>query len=266
MNRPTISAYTNPAMYIRDMILFRKKTEPGFSVYKVTKTLRKVSPALVSLVIQEKRKLTIDRVDEFARLLDLNTTEKFFFRNWVGGMDGKDFIEGGAPTARSRKETSTSILNDWINPYVKDLFLIPAVQKDPSLVEKQMLSVATPRRVQKSIEFLIREGHLRRTLDGSIVIDTTLSVADPGVPSRKIRQFHKGALNLAKQALDLYSTHERLANTMLIALDEKRHGELRQLFKEFAERLQEFASQEPEQAGRLYQVLVNLSPVGGKLE
>src|SRR3954462_6357845 len=100
------------------MILFRKKTEPGFSVYKVTKTLRRISPALVSLVIQEKRKLTIDRIDEFARLLNLNTTEKFFFRNWVGGMDGKDFLETGSAGARARKIASTSILNDWINLYV----------------------------------------------------------------------------------------------------------------------------------------------------
>jgi uncharacterized protein (TIGR02147 family) len=266
LNRPTISEYTNPASFIRDMIQFRKKTEAGFSVYKVTKTLRRISPALVSLVIQEKRKLTLDRVDEFARLLDLNTTEKFFFRNWVGGMEGKDFLESSSAGPRSRKVASTSILNDWINVYVKDLFLIPAVQKDPSLAEMQLLSVATPRRVKKAIEFLLREGHLRRTLEGHIVIDTTLSVADPGVPSRRIRQFHKGALNLAKLALDLYSTNERLANTLILALDEKRHEELRQLFKEFAERLQDFASQETPQAGRLYQILLNLSPVGGKLE
>jgi uncharacterized protein (TIGR02147 family) len=227
--------------------------------------LRRISPALVSLVIQEKRKLTLDRVEEFARLLDLNTTEKFFFRNWVGGMEGKDFVEKTA-SPRSRKIASTSILNDWINLYVKDLFLIPAVQQDPSLVEKQLLSVAPPKRVKKAIEFLLREGHLRRTLEGRIVIDTTLSVTDPGVPSRKIRQFHKGALNLAKQALDLYSTRERLANTVLVALDEKRHAELRQIFQEFAERLQDFASQDTPEAGRLYQILLNLSPVGGKLE
>lgn len=269
MNRPTISEYTSPASYVRDMIQFRKKTEPGFSVHKVTKTLRRISPALVSLVVQEKRKITFDRADEFARLLDLNPTEKFFFRNWVGGMDGKDFLESSTPAssrAGARKVTSTSILNDWINLYVKDLFLIPAVQKNPTLVEHQMRSVATPQRVQKSIEFLLREGHLRKTMDGSTVIDTTLSVTDPGVPSKKIRQFHKGALQLAKLALDLYSTEERLANTLLIALDEKRHAELRELFKEFSERLQDFASHDVPQAERLYQVLLNLSPVGGKLE
>jgi uncharacterized protein (TIGR02147 family) len=265
MERPTISAYSSPADYVRDMIQFRKATEPGFSVHKATQSLRRVSPALVSLVVRSKRALTIDRVEEFARLLDLNPTEKFFFRTWVSGMADKDFVET-AQAVRSRKIANTSILNDWINLYVKDLFLIPAVQKDPSLVERQLLSVVPPRRVQKAIEFLLREGHLRRTLEGHIVIDTTLSVTDPGVPSRKIRQFHKGALSLARQALDLYGTNERLANTILVTLDEKRHHELRQLFQEFAEKLQDFAAQDTPQAERLYQVLLNLSPVGGKLE
>jgi uncharacterized protein (TIGR02147 family) len=263
--RPTISEYTEPAEFVRDMLSFRKKTERGFSVYRATKVLRRVSPALVSLVVQKKRNLTLDRVDEFARLLDLNSTEKFFFRNWVAGMADKDFLEG--PTgAHSRKVASTSILSDWINLYVKDLFLIPAVQKDPHLVERLLLGVATPKRIQRAIEFLLREGHLRRTLEGDIVIETNLSVTDPGVPNRKIRQFHKGALGLARQALDLYPPEERLANTVLIALDEKRHQELRQLFREFAERLQDFAAADTAGATRLYQVLLNLSPVGGKLE
>ena len=268
MDRPTISEYTSPADYVRDMIQFRKKTEPGFSVLQATQPLRRISPALVALVIQQKRKITLDRVDEFSRLLELNTTEKFFFRNWVSGMQGKDFLEGasGSLSTKSRKVASTSILSDWINLYVKDLFQIAAVQKDPSLVEKQMISIAPPKRVKKAIEFLLREGHLRRAMDGSIVIDTNLSVTDPGVPSRKIRQFHKGALNLARQALDLYTTQERLANTLLVPLDESRHKELRALFQEFAEKLQDFAAQETSGATRLYQVLINLSPVGGKLE
>ena len=266
MQRPIISSYSTPAEYIRDMIRFRKDSDTAFSVLRATRSLRRVSPALVSLVMQGRRNLTLDRVDEFARLLDLNATEKFFFRHWVGGMEGKDFIESHARAPRSRKEASTSILNDWINLYVKDLFLIPAVQNDPGLVDKLLLPVATPVRIKKAMDFLLREGHLRRTLNGGVVIDTTLSVTDPGVPSRKIRQFHKGALNLARQAIDLYSTDERFANTFLIALDEKRHAQLRQLLKDFAAQLQDFAAQDTPAATRLYQVLVNLSPVGGKLE
>ena len=144
MERPLISTYSDPSEFIKDMIRFRKVTERGFSVHRATKGLRRVSPALISLIIRKKRNLTVDRIDEISKLLNLNVTERFFFRQWI--MADKNFIE--TPTKpRSRKDASTSILSDWINLYIKDLFLIPAVQKNPELVEKQMLGIASPKRI-----------------------------------------------------------------------------------------------------------------------
>jgi uncharacterized protein (TIGR02147 family) len=269
MQRPAISEYKNPADFIKDMIRYRKTADRGFSVLGATKGLRKLSPALVSLVIQGKRSVTVDRADEFSKLLNLNTTEKIFFRNWVGQLEGKDFIESAHSTpspAGTRKNVSTSILSDWINVYVKDLFQLPAVQKDPSLVEKQLLPVAPPKRIARAVAFLIKEGYLRRTLEGGLVLDSRLAVADPNVPSRKIRQFHKGALSMAKLAIDLFPAGERFANTLIIPLDDKRYEELRGLIEEFSEKLKDFAARNPEEGNRLYQLIVNLSPVGGKLE
>ena len=269
MERPIINSYGEPIEFIRDMIRYRKITERNFNVRSATQHLRRISPALVSLVLQKKRKLTLDRVPEFGRLLNLNSVEKIFFHNWILGVEEKN--PSGASKVpiksnQSSKSVGVSILSDWINLYVKDLFLISAVRKDPSLIERQLGSVATSTRIKKALQFLLREGHLRKSIDGSVVIDTNLSVTDPGVPSRKIRQFHKNALSLARQALDLYPPHERTANTLLIALDEERHQELLQMIQEFSEKLQEFASHETPTANRLYQITLNLSPIGGKLE
>lgn len=266
MERPLLHSYENPAEFVRDMIRYRKFAEPGFSVLKVSKTLRRVSPALVSLVVQGKRMLTFDRAEEFAKLLGLNPTEKIYFRNWVGQLENKDFLESEAIPPGARKEVAVSILNDWINIYVKDFFQIAAVQKNPELIEKQLINVAPPKRIARAIQFLQREGYLRRTLDGRFVLESRLSVAEPKVPSAKIRQFHKGALQLAKLALDLYPVTERYANTLIIPLDEKRYEELRGLIEEFAEKLKDFAAKNPENGTRLHQLIVNLSPVGGKLE
>ncbi len=247
------------------MIRFRKATEKGFSVHRAAKQLRRVSPALVSLVVQGKRNLTLDRLDEFAKLMSLNASEKVYFRNWVGQLEGKDFIET-ASAPRSRQDVGTGILSDWLNVYVKDLFLLPAVQKNPELIEKLLLPVATPKRVSKAIEFLLREGYLRRTLDGGIVVETQLAVVEPAAPSKRIRQFHKGAMSLAKLALELYPKEERMANTQIMALNESSLAELNELIADFAEKLKDFSSRKRGDGNRLYQFIINLSPVGGKLE
>lgn len=266
-DRPTISEYLDPADFVRDMLQFRKSRDRRFSVQRATRSLRRISPALVSLVVQKKRKLTLDRVDEFARLLDLNVTERYHLRNWIDRLEGKTVtLAESARGEGNRKVTGTSLLSDWVNVYVKDLFHLDSVQRNPQLVEKMMASVAPPQRVRKALEFLLREGHLRRGLDGRLVIETNLTVTDPGTPNKKVRQFHKSTLGLAQRALDIYSIEERLANALLIPLNEARYQELLEMFKEFAEKLQRFTADETPNPDRLYQVLINLSPVGKKVE
>ena len=65
MERPTISEYSSPADYIRDMIQFRKKTEPGFSVLQATQPLRRISPALEKFIERGKFGTTFNRSKEF---------------------------------------------------------------------------------------------------------------------------------------------------------------------------------------------------------
>ena len=273
MQRPVIANYENPIEFARDMLRFRKASESGFTVQLATKSLRRVSPTLVSLVLKNKRALTLDRADEFAKLLALNAVERFYFKNWLQRLDRRgprSAVEAAPELGQRRKDVSTSILSDWINVYVKDFFQIPSVQRDPSLLMKSLTHVATPKRIERALAFLLREGHLRRTLDGRIVVESDLAVADPKVPSKKIREAHKGALSIAKSAIDMFPPSERLANTLIIPLDERRYGELLELIGEFAEKIQHFAERSEATAvtasDRLYQLIVNVSPVGGKVE
>ncbi|MGE4130739.1 MAG: TIGR02147 family protein [Bdellovibrionales bacterium] len=263
--RPIISEYQDPAEFVRDRLQYRKKTERGFSIHRAVRSVRRISPALVSLIVQKKRKITLDRADDFAKLMGLNASEKSFFREWIEHQD-RPLADRPSQNTNLRREVNLGILSDWLNIYVKDFFQIQAVQKHPELLEQQLRAIASSKRVQKALQFLLHEGYLRRTLDGRIEVETNLAVAEPQVPSSRVRQFHKGALKLAKMALDLYPTSERLANTLIIPLDEKQRAELLALIDDFGEKLRDFAARKPESGNRLYQLIINLSPVGGKLE
>lgn len=270
LNRPIVSDFADPVDFVKSMIEYRKKTEKSFSVHSATASLRRVSPSLVSLIIARKRKITLDRADELAKLLMLNAQEKIYFRNWIARLEGAVVettpAKADAQVRHQRKEVETHILTDWINVYVKDCFQLPKVQENPKLVYQYLASFAHPKRLEKSMEFLLREGHLRRTLDGKIVVEANLAVADPKVPSKHIRQFHKGALGVAKTALELFPPTERMANTLIMPLNEKSYGELLEIIQEFSEKLQNFAALNQEAGDRLYQLIVNLSPTGGKVE
>lgn len=270
LSRPIISDFADPVDFLKAMIDFRKKTEKTFSVHAVSATLRKVSPSLVSLILARKRKITLDRAEELAKLLQLNVQEKIYFRNWIARTENPHLeapaLKVESEVRHNRKEVGTHILNDWINVYVKDCFQLPKVQENPELVHRYLASYAHPQRIEKAVEFLLREGHLRRTLDGRIVVEANLAVTDPKIPSKKIRQFHKGALGVAKGALDLFPPSERHANTLIIPLNEKSYSELMEIIQDFSDKLKDFAAHNNETGDRLYQLILNLSPTGGKVE
>ncbi|RYZ76234.1 MAG: DUF4423 domain-containing protein, partial [Proteobacteria bacterium] len=229
LTRPAIESFDDPVEFMADMIRYRKASDANFSVVQATKDLRRISPALVSLVLKKKRKLTLDRVDEFAKLLGLSAPERHFLKEWIGGSTEVVAPKSASGDRRNRKEVSTHILKDWLNVYVKDLFQFEEIQKSPQLAEKVLVHIATPKRVRASVQFLLREGYLRKTMDGRTVLETELAVADPKIPSQKIRQFHKASLALAQKAIDRVPPSERYANSLVVPLNEASYGELVEL-------------------------------------
>lgn len=266
IQRPLQSNYAESVAFLKAMIDYRKRTERNFSVMLATKDLRKVSSALVSLVLQGKRKITLDRADEFCKLMGLSPSEKMYFKNSLKFEEKpeeqkRDFLEA---RQKNKKEFAVSLLNDWLNVYVKDAFRIPEIQRNPQLIYKELATIASKNRVDKSLQFLLREGYLRKTLDGCIVVETSLVTQETPPPGHKIRAFHKAALSIAKQNIDLFNVNERFANTLVLDLTPKRYQELVAMIQEFARELQNFAAVEEQNGDRLYQVSLHLTPTGGR--
>lgn len=271
VSRPIISKYSKVADYISDQILFLKKSDKTFSVLNACKKFRRVSPALVSLIIKGKRKVTLDRVDELARLLQMTVAEKFFMRDWIERSElNISSVEKATyqvePSQRvRRKEVAINILNDWLNVYVKDCFQLKTLQENPKLIYSHLAHIADPKRIDKSLQFLLKEGYLRKTLDQRIVIETQLAVVESPVPSQKIRQFHKAALAIAKNGIDTVSMDKRYINTFVLPLTEKKYTDFVEIIEEFTQRLQQFTAElNIEDADSLYQFNLNLVPTGRK--
>lgn len=269
--KPIISSYRSVSEFVKDQIRYLKSTDNEFSVLSATQKMRRVSPALISLIIQGKRKLTLDRLEELAKVLKLSFAEKNFLHDWVIRSDPK-LVEKLAKlnqdkeTLRLRKkEVSLNILNDWLNIYVKDCFQLKSISENPKLIYSRLAHIADQKRIDKSLNFLLREGYLRKTLEGSIVIETELAVAETPIPSHKIRQFHKAALQIARQGIETVPMNQRYVNTLILPLNEKKYTEFVLLIQEFAEKIKDFsAGLTVEDTEALYQFNLNLIPTGRK--
>jgi len=269
MNRPIITDYTDIVQFIGDMLSFLKKHEPNFSVLRASKNLRKLSPALVSLILKRKRRLTYDRVDELSKLLGLTPHERQYLRDMVAATEGNGpsevALSPAEPNVPRRKITSSHILSDWVNVFVKDAFQLTAVRQNPEEIYAVLGGIASRKRIDQSMKFLLSHGYLRKSIDGSIAPETPLHSVDPKVPSLQIRKFHKAVLTNAREAIDQHSTDKRYANAMVLTLNEDTYKILTELIAEQAEQLQSYA-EGLKDGNQLYQLIINLSPTGGRRE
>ena len=173
MERPVITTYADPVRFLADMLAFRKVDDPGFSVLAISRSLRRISPTLVSLILRGQRKITLDRVDELSKLLGLMPSERQYFRDWISRAEDpkaeQAVLKLAETPAGRRKLTSSHILNDWVNVFVKDAFDLERVRKNPDEIYALLGGIASKKRIDQSIKFLLQHGYLRRNAQGLLI-------------------------------------------------------------------------------------------------
>lgn len=267
MKRPVLFNYEDLNAFVRDMIAFRKQEDSDFTVAKYCEGFERCSTALVSSIATGKRKLTFDRVPEMAILLGLSARERFHLKERVSRNKGKAKEKGkdssAQPVNPKRQRSSAFLLKNWLHPFVKDAVRLEAVKKNRNAIFELLGGIASKARIQQSLKFLLLHGYLRLNQDGQWVESEVLNVLGDRDASAKIRQFHKKTLDIARDGIEVYPMEERLAQALLLPLDEESYAELLEVIKEFAEKIQTFSETHQKHNRRLYQLILHLTPTGG---
>lgn len=272
--RPVVFDYDDPVEFVKDMIAYRKKTERSFSVLRVSKLLRKMSPALVSQIIARKRRITLDRAESLAALCGLKGKEKQYFYHWIERGEGlstqmdkkpSDSLKERSHQSR-RKQAADDLFKDWLNIYVKDAARLSSVKRNRDEIFKVLGGIASHKQIERALKTLMRNGYLRVNERGQLVEEVPLFIAGDGKRNDYVRKFHKKSINIAKDGIDQYSTDERYANALVLPLNKESYQELLELIGEFMEKLKQFSEQHEHDDERLYQLIINLCPTGGSGE
>lgn len=269
LRRPDIFAYENACTFVHDMIAWKKASEHGFSVRRKVENLRRCSPALVTLIARGKRRLSPDRVPEFAKLLQLSNAEQ----RMLLLLSGEKEQENSPPIVPILKQKQplrhgvrTGLFQPWFHLHLWEAARLPAFRTDAHALFQLLRGIATPTALGKSIRYMLSEGFLRRTLDGRIVPDhPTLETTDE-VPSEQIRKLHVQSLHLAARLVGELPVKEREAGMVLMSLSEDGFQKLKNLIKNFNETLTQFSEENAAGGDCLYQVVVNAVPVSVRLK
>lgn len=260
-SRPVVYDYATPPAFLRALHEYYR-SQGAFSIRERLKETKACSPSLVTLVLKEKRRLRRDLLPAFAEVFSLTPTE-------LDHLDG--LLCAHSPLYKSKahglkdqeRPARNHLLKDWLNVYVKDCIHLKGFKPETATLFRLLGGIASPSRIQRSIDFLLKEGFWRKTPRGEVVPDDSAVRTTSGVSVPKIRQFHKAALELAKKGLDRYPPERRKAYATVISVERDSLDELKTLIDRFHKDLQDFIEEHPEGDDQLCQVTIHMTPIGG---
>lgn len=273
--RPDVFTYSDANAFVKDMLQWRKAAEPAFSVRQQTRALRRCSPALVTLIARGERRLSPDRVPEFAKLLRLSPHERRALFSMLGSEDlteapAKQDEPRQRPQRQSRPNARQSIrsrlFQPWFNLHLWESARLSAFKPDAVHLFRLLRGIAPPASIAKSIRSLMHEGFLRRTLNGSTTPEYPSVESTDEIPDERIRRLHVKSLSLAARLTEEVPVAEREAGLVLMSLDEAGFQKLKVLLKKFTDELGQFSEEHSAGGDCLYQVLVNAVPVSVRLQ
>jgi uncharacterized protein (TIGR02147 family) len=265
-SRPVVFDYEDPANFFRDLGEYYRKTRRGFSVRSRSKDTSGCSPALISQVLNGQRKLKRDQLLNFAKVFALSSTEINFVDELLKS-DQVEFSVGDSESSQvsfKPKVPKNHLLADWLHPYVKDLVELKNFKLDTKWIVQHLGGIANLARIEKSVQFLLREGFWRQTPQGKVVLEESAAVTTNEIPNEKIKNFHKQALKIAAKGLEELPIHRRKASTILVAVNADTRDELRAMINKFQNDLTTFIEKHPANKDELVQVAIHMTPIGGQ--
>ncbi len=263
--RPVVYDYTSPAAFLRDMLRFYK-ARGSFSLRQRARMPGACSQTLVSQILKGTRQLNRENLVAIAQMFRLHELEVKHIDQQLRLQLQPVDVPNSKTEIQRRRSPQNHLLADWLHPYVKDLIHLGGFSKEPQRLFAMLKGVASPLRIQRSVEFLLREGFWRFDQKGRVVINDDLVITSSGIPNDKIRAFHKRALAIAMRGVDLYSVDRRKASTVLVSVDSENLTELKDLIDSFQHQLLDFIQRNPQGKDALMQVAIHLTPIGESCE
>lgn len=265
MIRPVVFDFDSASDFLKALNEYNKKTRQGFSIRSRTNHVSGCSPALVTQVLNGKRKLKRDQIQNFAKIFGMNRSEVSYIDDLLKESD-RDLRDASFENEKPTKEriAKNHILSHWIYPYVKDLVELEDFQMNSTWMLKKLGGIAQKQQIEKAVEFLLAQGFWRKSATGKIVAEEAAVSTTNETPNEKIKSFHKKALAIAAKGLEEFPVNRRKASTIIAAVNKESLDELRTLINKFQMDLTEFIENHPAKKDELVQVTIHLTPVGGK--
>jgi len=260
MEKQTSSIETSKDI-LRQILLKKMKANPAYSARAFARDIG-VSPAFVTMILNGKKTINLNRAIEISQALKLAENEKQALLNATMQESGLDLQVKSKLDRRDLTDLSEeqfTVIADWYHFAIMDLVTTKDFKSDPKWIAKRLS--LRPLEVEVAIGRLIKVGILKKVgsrlkkVLNKVELPTKLSLT-------AVREHHKQMMERAKEQLtktDQKSFESRMISSMTFAADMSRIEEARKRVLDFQQELANFLSAGDE-CTEVFQLNIQLFP------
>ncbi|MEK6705024.1 MAG: TIGR02147 family protein [Bdellovibrionota bacterium] len=265
-----IYEYSDPTEFLRDLLKRKQKLNPRFSLRACSHQLGLKNHVLLSLILNDKRRLKPQVAKTIRSALNLTPKEQRYFdllvlhRN-AETIEERELYEEALSSFHPEKQFSVMksdmlrCLTDWAHIAVLELVKLKNFKEDPEFIVSRLGGEITPEQAKHIINRLIHTQLLKRDSNGALIQCTDQRVTDFDVPTESVRRVQAEFLARAKTALEEQNIHERefLSFTFSLRSEDIQAAKtsIREFYQSFAKSFDSSSGDEVYQLGvQLYRI------------
>jgi len=240
-------------VWLQNLLQEKTKHNSQFSLRAFAR-LVDVSPAVLSRILNGKRKLTFAMAVRIADALKLGPIERETLYSF--------YVSDKGQTKEDRADKELTIdcftaMKEWYHYGITQLMLTENFREDHKWMSK-ILGVGELE-IKLAIDRLIRLEVLDRDEEGKLFKTSFLLNTTPEVASSGLRHFQKQILEKSINSLEHDSSEEKDITSITIAINEDRLAEAKKEIKKFRMKMSEFLTEGKKT--RVYNLGIHLVPL-----
>lgn len=268
------------ARLLKESLSRRIVRNPQYSVRAFARDVG-VSAAFMSLVLKGKKKLSIERAQQVARLLKMDVSESDRFVRSVilsqalsktQNRVARDILEKADATNDTDatffehlESDKLRTIEDWYHLAILDLTTTKGFESSPAWIARRLK--LSPIVISDAIERLQRLGLLKRTANGTLKKTSRFVEFSAAGSDISVREFHRQVLGKNIEELNYFQPRDRNRRSMsafVLAVNPKRMTEARKRIEQFQREIVCYLTQGD--CTEVYQMGVYLCPLTVEFE
>jgi len=233
----------------------RKSSDTGFTYREFSRLCGFSSAGAIKLVVDGKRRMSLDAASRVAAMLRMPGEEKEYFLNLVRFNDARSDEERNTLFAKLKAAvgfrkvqedaiTQFEYYNKWYYVAIREMVSLDDFQEDPRWIARRLDPPITPAQAQAAVTKLLKMGFLVRDPEGVLRPAQPVISTEPEINSLAVKNFHRQMMKLGARSLETQEPNDRDVRSVTMAISKAQADRIKQMNIQYLKDVLDVVSQD----------------------